>query len=385
MDDHKATKKKILLLAADVSNNCMGRIWILADMLADRAEVEILGVASGDSIWPPLAGNSSHKVTTARARVSNPFLATLALMRALRGQKADMIYVCKPKFHNMLAALLVRGPAKLALDIDDWEAGFARGNFSKYALINYLARLGISFTQLAELFIPFIRLRTVSNVFLQKRYGGVVIPHARDGAAFTIIHGERQADLRGEFHIPSAGPVLLFLGTPHRHKGIMHMIEAVALSKHPHCHLVIAGLPASKPEYAQYRAAAEGKLAGRYQFLPFIDWQKVPVLLQCADIILVPQTRQAYTQGGQTPAKIFDAMASGRPLIVSDLSDSREITAGHAWLVAPDDPQAIACAMDEILDHPHQAQARGLQARQQFLNGFSYEVVAPLLIRHLGL
>jgi glycosyltransferase involved in cell wall biosynthesis len=53
-----------------------------------------------------------------------------------------------------------------------------------------------------------------------------------------------------------------------------------------------------------------------------------------------------------SPLKAFEAMAAGRPILASDLPSSREFLrhGENAWLVAPDDPAALAEGLARLLE-----------------------------------
>ncbi len=368
--------KRILLLGADISDNALGRAWILADMLSATASVRIAGLSSRGGVWPPLAGNERHPVDAlAPGRFFN-LCGTWRLLRYVWGAQADIIYICKPKFPNLVAGLLGARGRRVVLDNDDWEAGCARGGFSPRPWVNRLAARGISFTQLADWMIPLVKHRTVSNVFLQARYGGTVVPHARDGKAFVDV-----AALKEDFGLPGDARIVMFFGTPHRHKGVDQLIAAMGMAQDRRLLLVVAGLAPGMEAYADYAAAANGALAGRYRFLPFVAWDKAPALLACADILVVPQKETLFTRWGQTPAKVFDAMAAGKPLVVSRIADTEEIVGTDAWLVPPDSAQGIAQALDEISADWAAAQAKGQRLRERFLSRYSYQQVAPVLAK----
>lgn len=368
---------RILLLGADISDNALGRAWILADMLAEHAEVAIAGLSTRGGAWPPLAAHTGHRVEAIAAGRFPNLCGTYRLWRHVRDSDADILYVCKPRFPAMLAALLGRKGRRLALDIDDWEAGCARGGFAASPVINALAALGISFTQVADWMIPLIKARTVSNAFLQARYGGTVIPHARHAGAYGQI--KDSAALRQRFGLPVTARLVMFFGTPHRHKGVDQLIEAMTLARDKGLVMVVAGMDPAMAEYEAIAQAAETALAGRYRFLPHVPWAEAPALLAAADILVVPQKNTLFTRWGQTPAKIFDAMAAGKPLVVSDIADTAAIVDGHAWLTGPDDAPAIARALDMICADWPQAQARAARLRARFLALYSYEKVGPAL------
>lgn len=369
--------KQILLLAADISDNSLGRVWILADMLAGAAKVEILGLAMQNRVWPPLAGNMAHHVRwLSRGRLPN-LAGTLRLAQAVRRSPAEVIYVCKPRFPNLVAALLGARGRRVVLDIDDWEAGCARGGFSRSRIINWLAAKGISFTQIADWLIPLVTARTVCNPLFQQRYGGALVPHARDEHAFAPV--QDRARLRARYGLPAEARVVMFFGTPHRHKGVDQLIEAMTLAKDKGLHMLIAGLDPQMMEYAGYAKAAQQALPGRYTFLQFVAWQEAPQLLACADILVVPQKDTVFTRWGQTPAKLFDAMAAGKPLVVSDIADTAQLVGEHAWLTPPDDAAAIARALDAICADMPAAMAKGERLHQRFLAHYSYAKVAPPL------
>jgi len=97
---------------------------------------------------------------------------------------------------------------------------------------------------------------------------------------------------------------------------------------------------------------------------PKIPFENLPEYLAASDILLVPQ-RRTTDSVGQMPAKLFDAMAMGKPIIATRVSDITEVLGDCGYLVDPDKPDQLADAIRYILDHPEEAQRRGQEARER--------------------
>ena len=75
---------------------------------------------------------------------------------------------------------------------------------------------------------------------------------------------------------------------------------------------------------------------------------------------------------------LIEAMALGVPLVASATPPVLEIVDGKlAKLCAPDDPESIARAIEDVVLHPDDAKARGQRARQHALDRYSHERLLP--------
>jgi len=96
------------------------------------------------------------------------------------------------------------------------------------------------------------------------------------------------------------------------------------------------------------------------------------MLLSAADVVAVPQ-RESTDTIGQVPAKIFDAMALGRPVVSTRVSMIPEILDGCGLLVEPGNVSALAAAIERLLDRPEEATALGARARERCVARYSFE------------
>jgi glycosyltransferase involved in cell wall biosynthesis len=118
--------------------------------------------------------------------------------------------------------------------------------------------------------------------------------------------------------------------------------------------------------------------------IPFDD---VPRYLVAADVVAVPQRATTDTLG-QVPAKLFDAMALGRPIVSTAVSMIPEILEGCGVLVRPGDATALRVALARLLDDPAGAAELGRRARARCVDRYSFAaaraVLFPLIDRLAG-
>jgi hypothetical protein len=82
------------------------------------------------------------------------------------------------------------------------------------------------------------------------------------------------------------------------------------------------------------------------------------------------------------PTKLVEAMAAGRPVVVSDLPRQAALVraAGCGLVVPPDDPDAHAAALTRLLSDADAAREMGAAGRQAFLDGMTFEGEARRLV-----
>lgn len=108
-----------------------------------------------------------------------------------------------------------------------------------------------------------------------------------------------------------------------------------------------------------------------------------------AGLALLPVRATDVNQQSMAGAsnKAFDYMASGLPLVVSDLPDWRAeyVDPGYGFACDPQDPKSIACAVHRLLDDPESARSMGERGRQRILQEWNYEArFQPVLQRLHG-
>jgi len=100
--------------------------------------------------------------------------------------------------------------------------------------------------------------------------------------------------------------------------------------------------------------------------------------LVAADVVAIPQL-DTEAASHQMPMKVYDAMAMGRPIVASDVSDLPIVLKDSARLVPPGDVGGLAKAIRDLVAHPEQAEILGEQARARCLENYTMKHVAAAL------
>jgi len=140
-------------------------------------------------------------------------------------------------------------------------------------------------------------------------------------------------------------PFVLYVGNIRPHKNIERLIEAFALVRTgplASTKLLIIGDEISKYPTLR-RAVHQGKLHKHVRFLGFVGDQTLAALYRLATVFAFPSLYEGF---GLPP---LEAMASGTPVVTSNVSSLPEVVGDAAILVDPREPTAIAHGLRRAL------------------------------------
>ncbi len=374
----------VSILASDLSSNAMGRVLVLAQVLARRHTVEVIGPMYGDEVWPPIA---AQDLRINPLNVDRSWRALAKLRRLSRMVSGDVLYACKPLSTSLGVALRARRGVRrpLLLDIDDWEWGFARQAMrSARSRMRFLAgevlRADLPHAWpnvlLHDRMVARADAITVSNSPLQQRYGGTIVWHGRDTDRFSPERYPR-ADMRARLGIADREKVIMFFGTIQPYKGVDDLVAAVNGIPGDHVRLALVGA-GDKPSEKATIERAQSALGSRLLVFGPQPFDRVPEFLAAADVVVVPQRRSVATEG-QMPAKLFDAMAMARPTVSSAVTDIPTVLGECGWVVEPDSPPSLAKAISEALGDATKAQSMGEAARHRCVELYSFDAMERAL------
>jgi glycosyltransferase involved in cell wall biosynthesis len=138
---------------------------------------------------------------------------------------------------------------------------------------------------------------------------------------------------------------VLYAGNVKPHKNLERLIDAFALVRKrglDHLRLVLIGDEISK--YTALRRAVHQHQLHKYvRFLGYLPEETLAVMYRLAGVFVFPSLYEGF---GLPP---LEAMASGTPVVTSNVSSLPEVAADAAVLVDPYDPQAIADGIYRVL------------------------------------
>jgi glycosyltransferase involved in cell wall biosynthesis len=315
----------VLVITWDVGHNPLGRSYMLAEVV-DRVARHTVVVGFqfpryGSDIWEPLE-NSRLPVISMPGSNLPEFHDSLE--RIAERIRPDLVIACKPRLPSVELGLMIkeRWGCPLIIDIDDHELSFFKNqqpltldeleSLPQDSLKDQTEPYGEIWTRLAEHLAGTADALVVSNVALQEKFGGTVVPHVRDENLFDPLKFDKTA-ARLKYGVPLGAKVVLFFGTPRQHKGIGALAEAVGKLPDSSFRLVVVGASPDRSVTGSLEKLAPGRII----FVGNQPFSAIPEIVSMADVICLPQDQAHPISRYQLPAKAIDAVAMGVPLLVT--------------------------------------------------------------------
>jgi len=208
--------------------------------------------------------------------------------------------------------------------------------------------------------LPLVAVSGKVKAALARHYraeDAIVIPNGISSSRFnTEVRNKLRVPAREAVGFSSSDFVLLLIGNDWRKKGLICLLQALALSKTEQLKLVVVG----RDEVSPFRALVERyQLGSRVRFLP--ERANPEFYYAAADAYVGPSVEDAFA------IPPLEAMACGLPTIVSSRAGVSEIvTHGADGLVLrnPEDPSELAALIAQIYDSKEYREQLGRNAAE---------------------
>ncbi|MEK7602501.1 MAG: glycosyltransferase [Patescibacteria group bacterium] len=188
--------------------------------------------------------------------------------------------------------------------------------------------------------------------------------HQPNAVDYTFFNTNlKQDEARKVLGLPNDKRIILYTGHLFSWKGV----ETLALASRslPDDYLVyfVGGTPHDREVLKEF--VREHSLP-RIEFLAHQDHARIPLFLKAADVLVLPNTAKEEASRLETsPVKLFEYMASGVPIVASDLPSIRDIvTDNEVQFFVADDPESLAEAIKETLTNPDESTERSQRAAE---------------------
>jgi glycosyltransferase involved in cell wall biosynthesis len=357
---------KVTVLSHNLSSNAAMRAHRMATAALHFADVTLLGPVEPKGFWPALPREPWIKTVVER-RFPSFHRSFAELVEAADG---EVLIACKPNLASYGVALVAaerRGNVPVILDLDDLDTAFTpRELWDENPSMADLRRPSSAvYTSLLTKAAPAASATTVACTSLQRKFGGVIIPHGSLTELFDPARIDRNA-ARAEFRFDK--PTVLFAGTPRHHKGLRTLAKAVRKLGRVSLAVLCRAEDLAEPEWKEFEILR----------IPMVPYKCLPRLLAAADVVAIPQLD---TEAGrhQMPMKVYDCMAMGKPIVASAVTDLPIVLDGCGRIVPPGDSRALRGAVRDLLKDPEQARTLGDWARARCLSEFAMDRVAAKL------
>jgi glycosyltransferase involved in cell wall biosynthesis len=201
--------------------------------------------------------------------------------------------------------------------------------------------------------------------------GGQVIYNPIDTEAFSRINGSSR--LQAEFDLTDQDVVISNIGRLDWWKGHEYFLEAIAkiVQLQPHVKALIVGeadLTPRNQAYFQQLQQLVGELQLRRQVV-FTGFQRdIPAVMAVSNIVV-----HSASEPEPFGRVVVEGMAAGRPVIATAAGGVLDIIEDkvNGLLVPPKDAEAMAQAIQELIQNPNQARLMGQRAQQEAQERFS--------------
>ncbi|ALM84034.1 glycosyltransferase WbuB [Bordetella sp. N] len=302
-------------------------------------------------------------------------LSSLPLLLRAAMRRPDVVMVIEPPLFCAPAAVAAARlcGARAWLHIQDYEVdaafelGLLKGKRLRQmvsSMERWLMRRFDRVSSISQRMLARARDKGVDEARLQLLPNWIDVTAARASAAAATRNGRGAADdvdcadYRAQLGIPEDAVVAMYSGNMGGKQGLETLAQvARVLRREPHLHFVFGGA-------GHQRDVLQAACANlpRVHFLPLQPAERLPALLACADVHLLPQ--RAGAADLVMPSKLIGMLASGRPVICGAAAGTELATAvtGRGLVVPPEHPRAMARALLTLLRDPEQRRRLGAAA-----------------------
>jgi len=237
-----------------------------------------------------------------------------------------------------------------------------------HPLVNRPAKLAFDRFKKSKYLVRF----STNSEGLGKIYAGLGLPEeklvvAHNGVDLEQFRGvQSKLEARGKLGLPQSKRIVCYSGNIYKGRGIDLLVE-VSSRLRDVLFLIVGGL---ESDIKVYRDMAAQKKLENFRLVGFVSQNVVPLYLFAADALVIPYTSEMTIQDGTnatgftSPLKLFEFMASCRPIVATNLPAVSEILHDNinAVVVEPNSVASLFEGINRVLEDKAFAMKIALQS-----------------------
>lgn len=354
---------KILRVVGDIYPDVTGGLEIhaheMSKMQADRGH-EVTVFTSNNANLPELELKDGYHIVRYRRimKIFGNSISVDLLLKLIRNRKKfDIIHAHSHLFlsTNICAIIRILGSSPLIIS----NHGLMSASAPVWLNELYLKSIGRWTLSRADKIICYTdeekeRLTTFLHIDERKI---VVIPN---GIKTDLFRPDKKASRSGP-------PTLLWVGRFVPGKGVTVLLDAFSLvnKKFPDVRLILVGDGPSRNNTT--RQTQNSGLTNSVEIIVHIDNKKLPEIYNKSDIFVLPSLMEGV------PRTMLEAMACGKPVIITEFPHLEKIVNGAGLFTPPKDPVMLSENIIRLLNDRELASNLGVQGRMRIVQQYSWD------------
>lgn len=219
----------------------------------------------------------------------------------------------------------------------------------------------------------------LKDFFVEKGINADKILVASDGVDLEKFNiKDSQEECRRKLNLSLDKKIVLYTGHVYEWKGAQTLAKASHFLPEDVEIYFVGGTDRDIKEFKARNSKLKIKVVGHKPY------SEIPFWLKAADVLVLPNSaKKEISRYWTSPLKMFEYMASKRPIIASDLPSIREIlNKNNAFLVEPDSPEKLAKSIKNTLKNPNLSAKISNQAFNDVLS-YSWQKRAKNILEFL--
>ncbi len=213
------------------------------------------------------------------------------------------------------------------------------------------------------------------------------IHYAPDGVDLKIFTTNfSKSSILYEYNLPKDKFLIGYIGnfsTVGIKKGVDTAIDAMKLLDSEYHAVLVGGVEKDLNFYKKY--VTDQGLAEKITFLGRLEHEKIPDIMRSMDCLVSPMPFNDFNAYFTSPLKLFEYMASGVPMIYSDLPSVRDVLDETTTsFCVPGDPKSLADEIIKVKNNYTEAKEKATKAFLEVQQNYTWTKRAESIIKSLS-